>query len=165
MSPYDEAIRKLRQLVFDTLRRRDGESAVVLRQVDGWGNLSVEVPVDPLAAAAVSKSLMSQLQRLAGEYARHGREEGRSWSEVARALHLDGEPYPGEAAFNYIAGGSSHPHSHPFTSWTCRTCGCRIVDFGPQCGPHPDDREVGHTPSCARHNEEIRTYRQQLDCN
>jgi len=148
----------LRRVIFDVLRASYGPTAMMVSRAHADKPLPTERPAIPLIAAGVTLALANQLRRMAVDYIRDSRGAGSTWTEIADVLNLNTEWRPQEAAFEWAAGKSSLPFGHTAIRWTCASCGNRISDFGPECGPHPDDQEVGHSPGCRRHTADIRAY-------
>lgn len=174
----------------DEVRQRAAEAASRARQhvrrvaVEVFGAVTVEEPVhgfrvltrtqldDPLLGVRAALLLFEVAAGQMRGWALEARGAGRSWAEVAGALELDEQDEddgpPDQVAWEWLI---EHRPPHPSrryrfepasTVWTCTTCRARVRDTGPFAS-HPDDREQGHAPGCARHAAAIARWRAGLD--
>ena len=151
----------------DERAREEGRRAVnaaILRMAGAAGAPLHERPIvpdsaitvtdtDPLSGIGFALMLDGAARQKLYHYITLARQEGASWRDVGRALHLERVAEErgaslGEAAFEYAAGEPSQPYDRLWFSWTCPACQGHVIDYGPY--DHPADCERGHGEGCRR---------------
>lgn len=146
-------------------------AAVLEEPVEGFQILTIPVLDDPLAGVRAAQLMADVAAGELREWARRARGAGHTWDDVAGALELiESDPYgrtPGEMAWEWLVedrpptfAGPEHYRWPSSTSWMCTSCGRRVRDSGPY-ESHPDDREHGHAPGCARHDAAVAAWRRR----
>jgi hypothetical protein len=106
---------------------------------------------DAISGLEAATKLTSAVRRLILDYARHAREDGRSWREIGLAIGLGNVADAGgdvaDAAYDDLAGTPAFAQSA--FAWVCPACRNTVIDRGPQAG-HPADCEDGHADGCPR---------------
>lgn len=151
----------VRNAVF-TLAREAGAEMTERPVITGDPSWTQKEP-EPLAAIRAAVALRSVVADVERQAAKHARQDGRTWAEIAGALGCEGDPgcglTPGGQAFERMA---SDLGSGPTFAWTCPGCGQLVIERGPECG-HPADCEAGHADGCARLAETVRAYDAQWE--
>ena len=106
---------------------------------------------DAISGLEAATKLTSAVRRLILDYARHAREDGRSWREIGLAIGLGGLADAGgdlaDAAYEDLAGTAAFGRSA--FAWVCPACRSTVIDRSPQAG-HLADCEDGHADGCPR---------------
>jgi hypothetical protein len=114
----------------------------------------------PLASLEAASELEHAAHGLVAEHIRLARQAGRSWYQIADALHLcalacaNKEPAADEA-FGFALDYHSITHQR-CVLWTCPACEQQINDHGPW-GQFPK-QEYGHTADCPRRSAELAAW-------
>jgi hypothetical protein len=111
---------------------------------------------EPLAGISAAVSLRNAASGVIRDCARHAREDGQTWEEIAVVLGCERDEYgtsAGEAAFRELASDLGDGLSF---MWGCPSCGRLVSDRGPDAGLH--DSERGHGDGCERRAAEIAAW-------
>ena len=99
--------------------------AAVARETPNWGGPTVTPPVlrdrpdldmtvtdaEPIAALQASLAVGHALRRMACEYVRRAREDGRTWPDIAVALGLDSGAGDGRHGSRNVTSSQNHGHA------------------------------------------------------
>jgi hypothetical protein len=111
----------------------------------------------PLASLEAAAELEQAAHDLVAEHIRLARQVGRTWYQIADALHLHAaacvnKESAADEAFSFAMSYHSIAHHHDIT-WTCPACQQAITDHGPwDKFPQQED---GHTAECSRRTAEL----------
>jgi hypothetical protein len=114
----------------------------------------------PLATLEAAAELEEAAHDLVAEQIRLARQVGRTWYQIADALHLHAlacanKESAADEAFSYALKYHSIANHHDIT-WTCPACQQPITDHGPW--DELPQQEDGHTPDCPRRTAELAAW-------
>jgi len=115
----------------------------------------------PLASLEAAAELEQAAHDLVGEHIRLARQAGRTWYEIADALHLHAvacanKESARDEAFSFALQYRSIADQRNII-WTCPACQKKITDHGPW--DELPEQEDGHTPDCSRRTAELAAWR------
>lgn len=115
----------------------------------------------PLASLEAAAELEQAAHDLVAEHIRLAREAGRTWYQVADALHLHAvacvnKESARDEAFSFALQYHSIAKRGDII-WTCRACHQKITDHGPW--DELPKQEDGHTADCPRRTAELAAWR------
>jgi hypothetical protein len=118
---------------------------------------------DPIEIIRRAVRHQNVARNVAREEADRARGVGVSWAEIAAAAGIKGEgDYDaGVKAFEWAAPKPADRFDRVWASWTCSTCGGRVIENHPDSGAHPVDREEGHAEGCARFAADVEAYERE----
>lgn len=156
-----EHVRRVAVAAFGTVEQRE--------PVEGIHGLSRPVLHDPLAGVKAGRLVADVAAGALRDWALRARGAGHTWDAVGEALGLPAESdltTRDQAAWEWLIEHRPPPpapSTQPASAvWTCTTCRGRVRDSGPFAS-HPDDREVGHVPDCARRSTALEAWRRETD--
>lgn len=114
----------------------------------------------PLASLEAASELEQATHDLVAEHIRLARQAGRTWYQIADALHLHAlacanKESAADEAFSFALHYRSIADQHNII-WTCPACHQKITDHGPW--DELPKQENGHTAGCPRRTAELAAW-------
>ena len=151
---------KIGRAVRDMVLRLSGDPLTRIELPPSTQHTADLAGAHPLATLEAAAELEQAAHDLVAEHIRLARQAGRTWYQIADALHLcalacaNGESAADEA-FDFALKYRSIADHHDIT-WTCPACQQPITDHGPW--DELPEQEEGHTADCPRRTAELAAW-------